>query len=53
MLHWDKECLHLVVDVGGSHGLIARILLATYPNIGVIVEDRLEVVEKALVPAEF
>lgn len=44
---WDLHAEGTVVDVGGSHGVIAFKLAERYPAIKIIVQDRPEVVARA------
>ncbi|ORY09830.1 S-adenosyl-L-methionine-dependent methyltransferase [Clohesyomyces aquaticus] len=44
---WDSHAQGTVVDVGGSHGIIALKLAERYPAMKIIVQDRPEVVASA------
>jgi hypothetical protein len=48
---WDKHATGTVVDVGGSHGVIALKLAEKYPEMKIIVQDRPEVIASAPKPA--
>ena len=52
IIGWKEDCSHLIVDVGGSYGSIACMLLERYPGTKAVVQDKPEVITKARVPPE-
>lgn len=44
---WSSHASGTVVDVGGSHGVIAFKLAERYPGMSIVVQDRPEVIESA------
>lgn len=48
----DANKFEYVVDIGGSYGLLATVLLRRFPKARCIVLDRKEIVSSAIVPAD-
>jgi hypothetical protein len=44
---WSQHANGTIVDVGGSHGTIASLILDSHPDLNLVVQDRPEVIAQA------